>query len=214
MSSLTITTTTINTTLDAAREINNNNFSEVKTKIDPLLAIFDSSSSNINISGGSGGILTIKSLIVPLGQTGITVGNHTFTDSGLSVSEVSLTDLVDKTDSIIYSNYAVSQVLAGAGVITIAENKRTLVLDPDSAGLNVEISASPSNKMKDLYIINLSQGSHTTTLNLDANWVENGNYTNITIPYLKNIHLRYINDANTSTQGWYIVSNNGCTLNV
>ena len=28
----------------------------------------------------------------------------------------------------------------------------------------------------------------------------------------KNLHLRYINDTNTSIKGWYLVSQNGCTV--
>jgi hypothetical protein len=200
------------TTISAAKDIINSNFATAEDILNDFVSIYDDVSGNIDLTSGANGILKAKKLEIPLGNIGIIVGNTTVTDSAISTTTVTNAVTNFTATSIQYTSYATNRTSGGSGIINVANTASTFVLDPTQPALQFEISASGSNKMRDLLVVNLSQAGESTQLNITNVFVENGSVTSVTIPPKKSVLLRYINDTNTNTQGWSIVCNNGATI--
>lgn len=207
---LSLTTILGTTTISGQKNIINQNFSDVQTALNYFLNVYDNTSGNIDLTAGTNGILKAKKVLIPTGQAGIQVGSSQLTDNDLITSKVTLDVTYEKATSIQYLTYALSQT--GGSAINVADVAKTLVLNPSAASLQIEINNPSSNKMRDLFIVNLSGANHEVQLNFTSNFIDSSSFTAIQIPKGKNCHLRFLNDSNTTTVGWYLVSENGCTL--
>ncbi len=198
------------TTIPGLMDIVNNNFTELNSATQNFLDIYDTSGGNIDISINPTGVVRAKQIVIPLGNSGITVGNSTVLDNSITTKTTITNVVVDSISSLQTKTFAVNAT--GSGAVAIGATNKTLLLDPTASGLHFEISSSVSDAMTDLFIINLSSTNDSCILNITSNFIDHSAMTTITIPFKKNLHLRYINNTTTSTTGWYLVSQNGCTI--
>ena len=182
---------------------------ELQNAVNYFLGIYDSTSGNIDISGSSNGILKAKKVLIPTGNLGLVVGNSSMTDNDVITSKLTTNVIYEKATSIQYATFSTSQT--GTGKINIADTTKTLILNPSVGSLTVDLSSTSGNTMRELEIINISAGSYSVVVNVTTNWIDSSIHT-ITIPAKKNCKLKFLNDTNTTTIGWYLVNTNGCTV--
>ena len=198
------------TSIPAAFDIVNSNFTETSDAVNKFLEIYDTNSGNIDLSINTIGLVKAKKVQIPLGNDGLFVGNSSMTDNSVTTKTLVANNIVDDISSLQTKTFAVNAT--GVNKVSISATTRTLVLDPTASNLTFDISSPVSDQMVDLFVINMSSTSDTCGMNITANFIDQSSMTKINIPFKKNLHLRYLNNVATSTAGWYLVAHNGCTI--
>lgn len=216
---------TINGTdsIAASRVTLNNNFTEVKTKVDPILDSFDTNNGVFNISALTNGQLIAKKLTIT--TAGIAVQGGAVTLAGASNLTMSGGDLTLTTGSAILSGGATingvtlasASVLRETGTLSFAQAaidntnvKRTFYLDDTS---QTSIQLDPLSTTAEAQFVNNSSATITLTF-ADAlsDFAQQTLGTTISILQYGTATMKFIKPTNAADGKWWYMGGHISTI--
>lgn len=190
---------------------NENNFAEIETNLNLFLGLFDDFTGNFTLTTYSEGKITAKELQIPIGNNGITVGYSVISDNKIKTNTIEYNSTIRSNTSTQYVIATTNLILGDGGVVNITEGTSTLIINPTLSSLQFEVDTPLNSIQMDYTIINLSTNDNSIDLKYNTGFVNN--FSTITINKGGSLTLKYVNDINTNTEGWVIVSMYDCIVN-
>jgi hypothetical protein len=189
----------------------NNNMDIVEAFLETFDLMIDSSTGDINLSPYPSAKVIAKELVIPVGNSGVTVGNTTITDSVITTKQVISDANIKAATSTQYVLLTNNMIDGDGGYLTVSPTVSTLTMNPTQNLLSFELAQSVGSIRQCITLVNLSANNSVVKL-VNNNYMIHADFTEASIPFGANLKLEYINDSNLTIEGWIIVSEYGVTF--